>query len=628
MLTPIRIERWRYVRWWVILLSAFLIGELLYFTSIQGTPPPNIEDTPEGLTINFTVNQSAVLTLESCVSGAWLVDGSDEIRVNGGSWTDNAEGAYTLCNQPSLSPTLEVKLPSSAIASYQLDVTVVFGNGLQIIIGLSLAFLGMWIWGVQGWSHRRLLMLVMGIHISLVILYQFTTDLSITNPWVWDTVVHTLKMADLQHNLLESFTYLHSQPPLFTLYGIVLDSLFGIHHPQAMYIIQVLLGTLMCGMTYTILWHFTQNKTLTLFASILLALNPAYFLYEALMLYTIHAAFLVLGSGFCLLRYRQTEQSRYLYLFVLGINLLILTRSVYHIAFLIPTLILVLLLAQQHTKRVVIGCLLICLLSVGWYGKNLLVFDSFSSSSWLGMSLWKVAREDYDDAELQDLFKGDVLTDRSVIWYRPFMNPSAYPGIERAQNEIRILSGDDLNNAIYPDINALYQENALRLIGHDIGRYLKGVMRAYGHYSCPSSTYELMENNRDTFPASHQAISVEIFHMRGLTQDIARRIGLSQDDYGACSNLYILFPIVMIGYPLYLLATCRIDRKRWLDRIRRDSFLIFTWGIVTYTTIITSLLEIPENARFKFMIEVPLFIFLIVTVYQLTLKLKGKLYRS
>jgi len=603
-------DRWKATRWVLILLMAFLAGEGLYYTSIQDDDPPRIDDTPEGLTITFTVDRSAVLVLDTCVGGRWDVQGSDEIRVNGGAWMNQSTGRYTLCNQPDLSPTLEVRLPSTAIASYQLDVPVIYGNGLHVLAGVLLAFWILWLAGVHLWSHRALIFLVIGVHIGFVILYHLTTDLSITAAWTWDSLVHTLPMSDLRHNLLESLVYQHAQPPLYSLYGIILDVLFGDARPTGMLIVQVIMGAMMCGMSYRLLWHFTGNKTVTLFVSILLALNPALFLFESLILYTLLSTFWILLGVYCLLLYTRTEHNRYLYLFVLMINLLVLTRSVYHIVFLIPVLILVALVVRQNMRRVMIGCLCICLLSVGWYGKNLIVFDSFSGSSWLGMSLWKVAREDYDDNELQDLLKADVLTDRTLIWYRPFMSPSAYPTFDRVENDVLVLSGDNFNNSVYPEINALYMENALNLIRHDPTRYLNGVLRAYGHYTCPSSTYDLMSDNINTFPASHQAVSVELFHMRGLTQEIANRLGVS--DTGACSNLYLILPLVMLGYPLWLLFRYRANWKRWHDGIRRESVLIFIWGIVTFTTVTTSFLEIPENARFKFMIEMPLFVFIAV----------------
>lgn len=616
MPTPM-IKRWNAVRWLIIVLVAFLAGEALYFSSIQGGKLPRIDDTPEGLTIEFTVDKSAVLVLDACISGRWDVQGADELRVNGGSWMSQPSGRYTLCNKPDLSPTLEVRLPSSAIASYQLDVTVIYSNGIHVLAGLLLVFIAMWIIGVQTWSHRRLLIIVMGVHIGLVIVYHITTNLSITSAWQWDTLVHTLPMADLRANIFDSFVYQHAQPPLYSLYGIILDILFGEAHPTAMLVIQVIMGTLMCGISYRLLWHFTQNKTFTLFVAILLALNPALFFFESLILYTIHSAFLIMLSVYCLYLYQRYGQNRYLYLFVLCINLLVLTRSVYHIAFLIPVLILVALIVRENFRRVLVICLCICLLSVGWYGKNLLVFDSFSGSSWLGMSLWKVARDDYTDGELQDLLKADVLTDRTVIWFRPFMSPSAYNGFEREKDGIPILSGDNFNNAIYPELNALYLENALNLIRYDVGRYFNGALRAYGHFTCPSSTYELMSANLNAFPASHQAVSVDLFHMRGLIHEITRRLG--QESLGACSNLYIILPVMMLGYPLWLIVQFRANIKRWREGIRRESILIFIWGIVTFTTISTSLLEIPENARFKFMVEMPLFVFLAVIAWRLML---------
>lgn len=620
-----RTNRWQSVQWVVILISVFLVGELVYFWSIQSDTPPRIDDTPQDVAIEFTVDKSTVLTLENCVHGRWLVDGSDEIRVNGGDWTDQASGNYTLCNQPNLSPTLEVRLPSSALASYTLDVKVVFGNGLQSLAGLVLISLFMWVWGVQLWSHRRLLLLVVGAHIGLAIIYQVTTHLSITNAWHWDTLVHTIDMEDLRYNLLESFIYLHAQPPLFTAYGIIVDILFGDYRAEAMYVIQTLLGALMCGMSYVTLAHYTRNKTVSFFVALTLALNPAYFLFEALILYTIHSAFLIMSAGFCLVLYQRTILNRYLYLFVLCINLLVLIRSVYHIAFLIPILILVAILAQQNLRRVMLGCMMICMLSVGWYVKNWLVFDAFSSSTWFGMSLWKVARDDYDDGELQALLDLDVLTDNSVIWFRPFMLPSAYPEFDPVESDIRILSNDDLYNVVYPKINLFYRVNALRLIQYDFGRYLNSVGRAYGYYSCASSTYELMEDNINTFPASHQDANVELFHMRGLIREIARRLGLSEEEYGACSNLYFLMPIMMMGYPLFLILRCHINLKRWRDMIRRDSFLVFAWGIMTFTTVTTSFLEIPENARFKFMIEVPMFIFMAVISYRVFMAFRHRL---
>lgn len=617
-----RRTRWRTVRPVALAALVILALKLGYFAVIPNAAPQVLRDDPEGFTVEFTVDRSAVLTLESCVSGSWSVRGAtEEIRVNGGDWGAPASGDYEICNQPSLSPTLEFRLPSTAIASYRLDVTVIFGEGLHLCLAIALLFSAMYVLGLQRWPNRALALLIALTQGGLALLYQATTNLRITHSHAWDQTLHTLPIADLQHDFWESFLYLHNQPPLFSVFGLALNWLADGAIREGMYIVYVILSLLMCVMSFSMLLHLTQNKTFAFYTSLLLALNPAYILYQAFALYTLLCAFFVLACAFCLLQYQRRPQARFLWLFMLCLNLLILTRSVYHIFILAPALLLVALLAGRDARRLLVGCLLICLLSLTWYGKNLMATGSFSASSYLGMNLWKIARSDYDANELVELYKGGVLTSRLVIWHFVFLSPSAYPGYEPQDSGVRITSGDNSNNIVYLELQDLYLENALRLIRHDPGRYLKGALRAYGYYSCPSSTWDSLGVNLDEISASHQALSVRLFHMQGLAQ----RSGLPPEPFGVCSNLYFIMPLLALGCPLYLLWRCRLRWSCWVHSIRREATLAFIWASVTYTAVITSLGETYENARYKFMIEIPLFIAIAVIGYRLLRVLRHRL---
>ncbi|MCY3781909.1 MAG: glycosyltransferase family 39 protein [Chloroflexi bacterium] len=617
-------ERWRRLRPLIVFVVFLLAMKLIYFAAISDREPPAISDDPEGLRIVFSADQSALLVLEQCVSGRWEVEGvADDIRVNGKDWNAPAAGEYRLCNREDPTPTLEVRLPSTAIAHYRLDVPVIFGDGLNVALGIALIFSALYFIGATNWSHRSLLVLVAGAHAGMVLYLNLGTNLSIEHSHHWGNSLHTLPLADLKHNLWETFLHLHNQPPLFTVYGLTLDFLFGESLAMGMYLTQVICGILMCLMTYVMLWHYTKNKNVALFISLLLALNPSYFLYEALGLYTMLSAFFVMTAAFCLTMYMTKQRNRYLYCFVLSVNLLILVRSVYHVALLIPLLLLVYILCQRDARRVLIGSLLICLLSVGWFGKNLLVHQSFSSSSWLGMSLWKVARYDYDADELVDLYKQDVLTDRMVIWWPTFEVPSVYPGFTPIDNGVPILSGDNSNNAVYPRLTQHYLQNALSLIRHDPWRYIRGALRAYGYYSCPSSTWEALFKNSAALPASYRAASHRLIHMRGAAEELARVLGMSWEDYGLCSNLYFIIPLLAVALPLAVLAACRISWTCWRARIRREAPLIFIWGIVAYTSLAGNLFETPENARYKFMIEIPLFVLLTIIIWRIAMTLRG-----
>ncbi len=624
-----RRARWRRVRPILLAVGAVLALKLIAFAALQQQQPDRLQDNPEGLSIEFSVDRRAVLTLDECVSGSWLVQGeTEEIRVNGGDWNASAAGQYKICNRADLSPTLELRLPSSAIASYTLEVTVIFGEGLHLAGVIALVFCAIYALGPSAYSHRTLVIAIAAFHIAVVLFYQATSDLSISHLHNWGASYHSLPLPDLRHNLWETFLYLHYQPPFFSVYGLALDALWPGSAQDAMYVLQVLFGLLMCLMSYAIIWHFSGNKTYAFCLGLLLAFNPAYLLFEALSLYSILSAFLILSAAFCLLQYQRLSLDRFLYLFIFCLNLLILTRSVYHIALLIPALMLLSLVLQRNRAQVLFGSLLICLLSFGWYGKNLLVNGSFSSSSSLGMSLWNVSRSTYDVDELVALFKQDVLADRLPIWYRHSLPPSAYPGYAPLDNGIPVLSGDNANNAVYLELQKLYLDSALRLIRHDPLRYIKGTIRAYGYYSCPSSTWDAFDKNIAAISASHHALSVRLLHMQAVAQQFGRLLGLSWDEYGVCSNLYFIMPMLVLGAPLYLAWRYRLGWEHWRRRLRRDSVLVFIWGMVAYTAIVTSLLETFENARYKFMIEIPLFIFIAVAAYSMAQSLRKRLMKT
>ncbi len=240
------------------------------------------------------------------------------------------------------------------------------------------------------------------------------------------------------------------------------------------------------------------------------------------------------------------------------------------------------------------------------------------------MSLWKVARDDYDANELVDLDKQEVLTSRMVIWWLTYLRPSEYPGFGPIDNGIPVLSGDNSNNAIYPNITQHYLENALRLIRYDPWRYLRGALRAYGYYSCPSYTWDALSVNEAALPASLRAASHRLVHARGAAEKVARILSMSEDEYGVCSNLYFLIPLIILAVPLALLASCRRAWSRWILSIRREAVLVFIWGMVFYTTLASNLFETPENARYKFMIEIPLFILLTIVGWRVLNRWQGR----
>ena len=208
----------------------------------------------------------------------------------------------------------------------------------------------------------------------------------------WDWFMQTLPLDALRRDLWGSLWFLHAQPPLLNLAGGILIQGFYPHHLEALHLFHVLLGALICGLFYLLAAHFVTRRWIAVAWALILAFNPALYLYEAYVLYEVLTAFLVLATLAALLWHWQRQTPAALYAFLLALNLLILTRSVYHIVLLAPALLLVWWLAPAPTRRrVMLTGARICLLRLGGYAKNHVLFDTFGASSWWGIGLWKAA---------------------------------------------------------------------------------------------------------------------------------------------------------------------------------------------------------------------------------------------
>jgi hypothetical protein len=419
----------------------------------------------------------------------------------------------------------------------------------------------------------------------------------------WDWFMQTLPAEALQRDLLGSLWYLHSQPPLFNLWGGIFLKLFPANHLTVIHWAQIGLGAGLCGLLALILYGLTGQVRLALPVALILALNPALFLYEAYLLYPLLTAFLVVLSVFCLLRYHEQRRLRAGAVFLLVLNLLILTRSSYHLLLLIPAIGLVCLLAGRRARQMVLIGLLISLLSLGWYAKNYLLFGFAGASSWAGQNLWRIASGGIDPAQLVALAPHAGL-DAMVVETPVFSPPSAYEryGFVR-RSPIAVLARDDDNNLNVVDIARRYGRNAWRLIAYDPLRYLRNIGDAYGHFSQPSARYEHLALN-----------AAKLGWYETLSSDFVQgRRWLGQ--YGTFQ--FFLLPATLFVYLGALWRRHRLHWRSWIAYLQADPVMVFTAGLITYSTLVSCLFELGENQRFKFDVEALIWLFITATGYRL-----------
>lgn len=420
----------------------------------------------------------------------------------------------------------------------------------------------------------------------------------------WDWFMQTLPLAALRDDLWQSLWYLHAQPPLLNLVGGLLIQRFYPHHLEALHLFNILLGALISGMFYLLAAHFVTRRWVAVLWALILAFNPALYLYEAYVLYEVMTAFLVMATLSCLLWQWQRQSTGALYIFLVALNLLILTRSVYHIVLLAPALLMVWWLAPDvRRRRVLAVSALICLLSIGWYAKNLVLFDAFSASSWSGIGLWKAASRGDKLPQLPALVEAGAL-DAPVVAEGAFAPPSDFVRYGfAAQTDIPVLANDDFNNINVPAISALYGRNALRLIARLPAEYARTVYLSYLQFSQPASRFKHLTPNAEEIPW-HEMLYADL--LQGAA--VMGRYGTLQ---------FFLLPLALLLYIMQFARQWVAARGQLSAVVHGDPVLFWCALIIVYTTLVSITMEYGENDRFKFLVEYPIWLFIPVVFSRL-----------
>lgn len=452
-------------------------------------------------------------------------------------------------------------------------------------------------------------LLIAGLHFIIALFYRQRGQLDIAF-MPWDELWQTLPAHLLQTDMLRSLWYFHAQPPLFNILGGLLVHLFYPHHLAALYLVNIFLGSLLAGMIYYILWRLTHRGGLALTISLLLALNPSLFLYEAYPLYTVLTAFLIVLSVFCLARYGENGRFWPLPAFIFVLNLLILTRSIYHIVILLPAIPFVLWLARERWRRLLPLVLLISLLSVAWYGKNLAQFGFWGSSSWMGLGLWNAVSVGYSADEMLSFMAAGSVSE-ATVYEGPFDPPSEFEKYGYSQtSDIPVLAQDDYNNINVLAIAEMYEQSALNLIRQDPGHFALNIIVAYMVYTSPPSRfYHLEENALKMGP--HESFVSRILLGQALLQ---RYLPFQDETMG--SFLAVLLPVNLLVYGLWAFKQNRFSLRNWLYYIRADAVFVFIVALILYNTAVSITFEYVENVRFQFLVEQLIWVFIIITTFR------------
>jgi hypothetical protein len=411
--------------------------------------------------------------------------------------------------------------------------------------------------------------------------------------WFWQFADPAL----LRAHLVQSVFYLHTQPPLFNLFtGLVLKMFTGLE-VMIFHLIYIALGLILCLSLFSIMRRLKIGRGLSTLLTILFTISPSCILYENWLLYTYPIATILTLSVFLLHRFVSENGMGYGVLFFAFLSFCALTRSIFHPLWYLMNVLILVRCYKQYARKMIIASAIPMLLLILVFTKNYLVWNDLSSSTWLGMSLFKLATSHLPMSERRNLAASGRLSETSLV--SPFKVLSSYPTSLRKvpqtdvpvlDQQVRSTGFNNYNHFAYRQISRDYLRDALFIITKYPKYYFQGLLESWKIYSLSSSDAYFLTGNR-THIQRYDRIFDAVFYGK-----------FSRRDGGTA--WFLQFGIIV----LIVDSFARILKSKEQIPAERLTWIFLSINVL-YMTVVGNALEIGENNRFRFEID-PMFLLL------------------
>jgi hypothetical protein len=421
--------------------------------------------------------------------------------------------------------------------------------------------------------------------------------------WGWQLIDADL----LRHKLTESIFFLHSQPPLFNLYlGIVLK-LFKNNYATALHISFMIIGLLQIISMYLIMDKLNVAKNVSLIITIIFIFSPFSILYENWLFYTYPTMTLLCLSALALHQFLSTNKALYAIVFNILLCMIVLTRSIFHIAW-FAVILIMLLGFKRFRRKMILSAFIPFVIALSCFVKNYILFNTFSTSSWFGMNISNLTVLQLNDYDKQDFIRNGILspissiaTFQKVSLYRQFITKHAeeFDNIDVLVKELKSNGTPNRNHINYLEISEGYKKDALAVIRHKPLVYLRSVLCAIRVYFMPPSQYDFSHNNRKSiarYSRIYETLFLGSFVDNRETQEGGSMFQKILVESWTVILLYMAILYFGISWAYNLLKV----RPR-IDPARSAVFFFMLFNIL-YVGVTGNLFEVGENMRFHFLV--------------------------
>ncbi len=429
----------------------------------------------------------------------------------------------------------------------------------------------------------------------------------------WQLIPEEILRADP----IRSTYYLHIQPPLWNLaLGSVLRwSPFA--DGISMQLLQFTFGVLTAALLASLLHRLGLRSWLAVVLALVATCSPDVLLNAFTPTYEMPVACGLVAMVWALAG-RRRSPARSLLLATVFATLVVLTRSVYHPAWLVAVFALVVWAYRGSIpwRKVVLAGALPLVLVGGWMLKNELLFDRLTMSSWFGMNLQRAVIPVLPVADKQQMFDDGKISQISFEYpvgfgnydlYEPYF-PKCTPehsdpatAVPLRVNEVKI---PNLNYECFLPVFDQAGKDAVAVIKAHPKVFLEG--RAWS----ARTWFALNEG-----PINGESPLLKALYYGYRTGTVAVPGYLSTRDWGTpiFGDLSVVdhFSLVMVALTVLvvvsgLIALWRVLRRRAgpADRDLRDTLTIAVAGVTVLWTFLTGItFELGEQARFRTMID-------------------------
>ncbi len=422
----------------------------------------------------------------------------------------------------------------------------------------------------------------------------------------------------LRTQLLESLYYLHSQPPVYNLFLGLILKLFPGQEAVAFQVVYLGLGLTLTVAVFRIMIRLGAAVWAAVLTTLVVACSPASILYENLLFYTYPLAVGLVLTALFLHRYLENRRSLDLVGFVACLALLVLTRSMFHLAWLALAACVLALIRPADLRRIAIVGSLAFLLAGGPYIKNTWEFGSFTSSSWGGMSLARLTTWRLDKDERYRLV-ADLRLD-PVSLYNPFRNLATYrqgagfplagpTGIEALDQMLKTGGSPNYNNRSYVDISRRYLSDDLYVIRNYPTVYLGALAEAGYTYFLPTSAHWFVRQNRAHLVWWDRVYNHALYGEPVYWSDLANPP--ERWNIGIFSLVGYLVVAALVLVRLW-------HARRHLDQLSAsEATLMFAGLTLIYVSLVGNAFELGENNRFRYIVEPLFWIYIVASLSRL-----------